>query len=116
MAPNHDIQKIAGVIAQAVPAEQIYLFGSYAYGQPNANSDYDFFLVIPDGAMHPMDAMQKAQLALARNMRRTTPIDILATTKSNFIRMRDLINTVEIDVYHKGVLLFDRTTESALTD
>jgi len=107
MAPNQDIQNIADVIGRAVPAEQIYLFGSHAYGQPHANSDYDFFLVIPDGAMHPLDAMQQAQRALARR-KRTVPIDILAATKSTFVRNRLLRNTVERQVDQKGVLLYER--------
>jgi len=106
MAPNQDIQNIADMIGRAVPAEQIYLFGSYAYGQPHVNSDYDFFLVIPD-EIHPLDAMQQAQRALARR-KRTVPIDILAATKSTFVRNRLLRNTVENQVNQKGVLLFER--------
>jgi len=115
MAPNQEIQNIAEIIAQAVPAEQIYLFGSYAYGQPNVNSDYDFFLVIPDGAMRPIEAMQKAHRAIYP-MRLNMAVDILATTRSKFIAMRNAINSVEKEVYHKGILLFDRTTESAPAD
>jgi predicted nucleotidyltransferase len=105
---NPDIQAIAEIIWQAVSVEKIYLFGSYAYGAPNAGSDYDFFLVIPDGAMRPMEAMQKSQLALARKMRRTVPIDILASTASDFCHMRDLRGTVEKKVFQEGVLLFER--------
>jgi predicted nucleotidyltransferase len=113
MAVNQEIRQIAEIIWQTVPAEQIYLFGSHAYGQPNKDSDYDFFLIIPDGAMRPMEAMQQAQLALARNMRRrTTPIDILATSRSSFNHMRTLLNTVEKDVDQKGVLLFERSNTS----
>jgi len=113
MAVNQEIRQIAEIIQQTVPAERIYLFGSHAYGTPHKGSDYDFFLVVPDGVMRPMEAMQQAQLALARNMRRrTTPIDILATSRSNFNRMRTLLNTVEKDVDQKGVLLFERSNAS----
>ena len=112
MAVTLEIQKIAEIIQQNVPTEQIYLFGSHAYGEPSKQSDYDFFLVIPDGVMRPMKAMQQAQLAIAQNMRRTTPIDILATTRSNFDDMRKLAYTVEKDVDQKGVLLFERSNAS----
>jgi len=99
-------------ILKTVPAEAIYLFGSYAYGTPHKDSDYDFFIVIPDGVMKPMEAMQKAQLALARKMRRTIPIDILAATNSDFDHMRQKLNTVEKQVDQKGVLLYERRGSS----
>jgi len=107
MPDNQDIKNIAAVIEQAVPAERIYLFGSYAYGQPDANSDYDFFVVLPDGGMRPMEAMQKAQRAIYP-MRLSKPVDVLASTQSSFDAMRDTINSVEKEVAQKGVLLFER--------
>ena len=39
---------IKEAILKYVPAEKIYLFGSYAYGKPNKNSDIDVYAVIPD--------------------------------------------------------------------
>ena len=50
---NQEIINITEAIKQAIPAERIYLFGSHAYGKPNPNSDYDFFVVIPDGGIRP---------------------------------------------------------------
>jgi len=108
MPINAEIRKITETIRQAVPAEKIYLFGSYAYGKPDANSDYDFYIIIPEGSMRPIEAVQKAQIAVARNIRRTTPIDIMANTPSKFNIMRDRIGTAEKDIAHKGVLVYDR--------
>ncbi|MCL1873413.1 MAG: nucleotidyltransferase domain-containing protein [Clostridiales bacterium] len=48
MAVNQEIINITEAIKQAVTAEKIYLFGSYAYGTPSKYSDYDFFVVISD--------------------------------------------------------------------
>ena len=107
MAVNQEIRRIAEIIRQAVPAEQIYLFGSHAYGQPNEGSDYDFFLVIPDGGMRPMEARQKAKRSLIP-LRLGVPVDVLAATHSGFSDMRNMINSVEKEVAQKGVLIFDR--------
>ena len=104
MAVDNEIQRIADTIRQAVPVEKIYLFGSYAYGTPHKDSDYDFFLVIPDKGMRPMVAMQQAQRALARSMRRTKPIDILASTRSEFDEMKKLI-TLERTIDRRGIAL-----------
>ena len=107
MSINQDIKNMADIISQSVPAEKIYLFGSYAYGIPHKNSDYDFFIVVPDGGMRPIEVMQEAHRALSRE-RRAVPVDILASTKSNFIDMSGMINSIEKEVFQKGVLLFER--------
>ncbi|MCL1951906.1 MAG: nucleotidyltransferase domain-containing protein [Oscillospiraceae bacterium] len=108
MAVNQEIQHIADTIRQAVPAERIYLFGSHAYGTPHDGSDYDFFLVIPDGLMRPIEARQRAKRSLIP-LRLGVPVDVLAATNSSFYDMRDTINSVEKEVAQKGVLLFDRS-------
>jgi len=103
MEISQEIQQIAEVIRQAVPAEQIYLFGSHAYGEPHEHSDYDFFVVIPDNAMRPIEAMQQAQRAIYP-LRLNVPVDVLATTRSDFNQMKDLI-TLEHTVNQRGILL-----------
>ena len=35
------LKQICSVIHQTVDTEKIYLFGSYAYGVPTQNSDFD---------------------------------------------------------------------------
>jgi len=42
------INGIKADILEAVPVSEIYLFGSFATGNANENSDYDFYVVIPD--------------------------------------------------------------------
>jgi predicted nucleotidyltransferase len=104
MVAPKDIQVIADTILDAVPAESIYLFGSYAYGTPGPSSDYDFFIVVPDNSMRPIEAMRKAQRALAAN-KRTKPIDVLAATRMDFARRRAHPNSLEYRVAHEGILL-----------
>lgn len=42
------LQIIKDSILSVVPAKQIYLFGSYAYGIPNEKSDIDIMIILPD--------------------------------------------------------------------
>jgi len=107
MINSSEIQRITDAIRQAVPAERIYLFGSYAYGQPNEDSDYDFYVIIPEGSMRPIEAMQQAQRALIP-LGNIPAVDVLAKTQSKFDQMRNWVNTVEKDVAQKGVLLYEQ--------
>lgn len=43
-----ELQNICQIIGNTVTADQIYLFGSHAYGTPNESSDFDLCVVIPD--------------------------------------------------------------------
>ena len=104
MEPNQEVFDITEAIKQAVQTEKIYLFGSHAYGNPNEDSDYDFYLVIPDGGARPIDVMQKAYRSLL-HVNRTTAVDILANYSSSFRNRREL-NTLERKIYREGVLLY----------
>jgi predicted nucleotidyltransferase len=43
-----NINNIKSSILKFVPAKYIYLFGSYAYGNPTEKSDIDIYVVTPD--------------------------------------------------------------------
>jgi len=101
---NQEILDITEAIKAAVPAQRIYLFGSYAYGTPHKDSDYDFFVVIPDGELKPVDAMIQARLSLI-NIKNRKPIDILANYASNFDETAQFA-TMERKIKRDGVLLY----------
>ena len=107
MVMTDEIMQIMNVIVEAIPTETIYLFGSYSRGTPNEGSDYDFYVIIPDGSMHPLEATQKARRSLAKINRRT-PVDILADYRSRFEDRRQF-NTLERKIIREGVVLYERT-------
>jgi predicted nucleotidyltransferase len=52
-----ELDKLTELIVNAIPVEQIYLFGSYAYGTPHKDSDLDLYVVLKDGLpMRDLDA------------------------------------------------------------
>jgi predicted nucleotidyltransferase len=57
--------------------EKIILFGSYAYGTPDKESDYDFFVVLRDGTEKPISVLQNIYCNLAKN-KNYIPVDVLA--------------------------------------
>jgi predicted nucleotidyltransferase len=99
-----EITKIKDIIVNTIPLEKLYLFGSYAYGTPNEDSDYDFYAVIPNGSMRPLEAIQKIYGATGRMERK--PMDVLAGTVEIFERRSKLL-TMEKTIAEKGVLLYD---------
>jgi predicted nucleotidyltransferase len=59
------IDLIKNIIVETLPVEQIYLFGSYAYGTPHKDSDLDFYVVLNDEVqLRDIDAVIKIRKAI----------------------------------------------------
>ena len=99
--------EISEAIKSAVQSERIYLFGSYAYGTSDKDSDFDFYIVTPDSGAKPLETIRQARFALIP-LNRTTSVDILADYKSRF-ETRSKLNTLERKIVNEGVLLYERT-------
>jgi len=104
---DKEIIEISETIKSAIQAERIYLFGSHAYGTPNTDSDFDFFIVIPDADVKPYEVIRQARFALIP-LNRKTSVDILADYQSRF-DARSKLNTLERKILNEGVLLYERT-------
>ena len=105
MVITSEIEKIRDIIVNTVPLEKLYLFGSYAYGTPNEDSDYDFYAVIPNDTMRPLTAIKQIHGAMWGVTKK--PMDVLAGTVEIFERRSKLL-TMEREIYEKGVVLYDR--------
>jgi predicted nucleotidyltransferase len=102
---KEDLENICKTIDTTVGPEKIYLFGSYAYGVPDSNSDYDLCVVIPDGTLRPADAVKKIRRALYTQQ--DTPLDVVVYRTSQF-QQRQGTASLERKIVREGVLLYDR--------
>ncbi|GHV92374.1 hypothetical protein AGMMS50268_28770 [Spirochaetia bacterium] len=104
MAINQEILRIKDIILNSVECERLYLFGSYAYGTPTADSDYDFYVVLKDDYPEkPIIAMQTIRKSLI-NFDTKMPIDLLANFKTRF-NYKSTQPTIERKIVREGVLL-----------
>ena len=100
---NKEITTIKDRICSAVMPKRIYLFGSFAKDTYTDESDYDFYVVVPDNAGDKIELSQKAYKSL-RGIRKR-PVDIVVGYESVFDR-RSKENTLEKIVEEEGVLLY----------
>jgi len=106
MQKQKEIEAITEVIKETVDCEKIYLFGSYAYGEPHQDSDLDFYVVIPDDADRPIEVMQKIRASLG-GLVQTMPVDIIATRSSRFADI-SVLPSMERKIVREGVLLYEQ--------
>jgi len=99
-----EVDKLKELIIKAIPVEQIYLFGSYAYGVPHKDSDLDFYVVLKDDIqMRDLDAGLQIKYAIARSQ--NMAVDIVAKKKKDFFN-RNYNFTLEQKVLRDGVKIY----------
>lgn len=96
-----ELNILIDAIKNSIDTKAIYLFGSFAYGTPNTQSDFDIYVVIPDGTLRPLLATQKLRLAIMPHQKR--PVDLLVGNHSNFEKRKKNRALIENEVFTKGV-------------
>ena len=99
---QRELDIIKSGILQTVPAEAIYLFGSYAYGTPNEDSDLDIYVVVPENAGDLIELQADIRMNLWG--KRSRDMDLLLGRPSVFNRRKNG-PTLERVIAQKGVLL-----------
>jgi predicted nucleotidyltransferase len=107
--PLQEIEELKKCFVEKIAPERVYLFGSYADGSYNENSDFDFYIVVKDDTMDIPKVTAEAYRAIRRV--KTKPVDIVIGTKSRFDQ-RKTIPSVENEVFRKGVLLYGPGNET----
>jgi predicted nucleotidyltransferase len=100
---QNDLDLIKESVLQAVPAEAIYLFGSYAYGTPNRESDLDVYVVVPDSTTDLPELQGDIRLLLKK--KKIMNLDLLMGRSSSFNRRKNG-PTLERVVAQKGTMLY----------
>jgi len=100
---QQELDLIKESVLKTVPAEAIYLFGSYAYGTPNEDSDLDIYVVVPDNAANLTELQADIRELLWK--KKSHPLDLLIGRSSVFNRRKDG-PTLERLIAQKGVSLY----------
>jgi len=99
-----ELDKLKELIVNAIPVEQIYLFGSYAYGNPQKDSDLDLYVVLNDNfEMRDLDAGLQIRFAITRSQKMA--VDIVAKKKKDFLSRLDDF-TLERKVTRDGIRIY----------
>jgi len=99
-----ELEKLKELIINAVAVEQIYLFGSYAYGNPHKDSDLDLFVVLKDEVqLRDIEAAIKIRLAIGDHQ--SLPLDLLVIKRSRYLE-RKTAPTLERKIAREGILIY----------
>ena len=100
-----EIRSIAERLGQSVNPQKIYLFGSFARGDERDDSDYDFYLVMPDTVTDKLAVSQNAYRSLRGLKRRS--VDIVVGSISSFNERKER-KTLENIIAREGIVLYEK--------
>jgi predicted nucleotidyltransferase len=90
------------LVAEFQP-DQIWLFGSHAWGNPHDDSDVDLLVVVPHSDETPIRRSQRAHRCL-RGLR--MPKDVLVETRQEVDRVKELKTSLENTILSRGRRLY----------
>jgi uncharacterized protein len=90
------------LVAEFQP-EQVWLYGSHAWGNPHDDSDVDLLVVVSDSDETPIRRSQRAHRCL-RGLQ--MPKDILVETRREVDRVKELQTSLENVILSRGRRLY----------
>jgi predicted nucleotidyltransferase len=101
---DKQITKIVKQIVKKFHPEKIILFGSYASGDANPDSDIDLLVVM---SVEGLKREKAVEIGVAlHNIK--IPKDIIVTTPEEFEWKKDTCGTIEKPAFHQGRMLYAR--------
>jgi uncharacterized protein len=100
--PMRVIRRYARAIAEEFHPDKIILFGSYAYGTPNEDSDVDLLVVMP--AYNPHDQAVRIRYRLAAPF----PLDLIIRTPKEMKWRLEEGESFHTSIVSQGKVLYEK--------
>ena len=99
------IEEVVRRLVEGLQPERIFLFGSYAYGQPTKASDLDIMVIVSESNEPPHRRDQKAY-GFLHGIK--VPVDLLVLTQGEFVKRSSVVTSLARRVMEKGKVLYER--------
>lgn len=103
MVAQENIQAVVNQIAQQFQPDKVILFGSYAYGEPNEDSDVDLLVVMPADKRDTKKAIE-----IVRTLRPGFPMDLLVYDPQYLYDRSQMRDWFVREIVEKGKTLYER--------
>ncbi len=101
---GEQFELVKNTLKEKFGAKQVFIFGSYAYGKPDQDSDIDLCVIT--------DLNNKRKIDIIRDIRRElinlipNPLDILVYSENEFKERANLRNTLEYKILMDGIKVY----------
>ena len=102
MITQQQIDQVIQTIVEEYQPEKIFLFGSYAYGEPTKESDLDLLIIKKSNDRFNQRSAEVRELLEAFHF----PIEILVYTPQEFEKSSNTFCTIAFAVNEKGKVVY----------
>jgi predicted nucleotidyltransferase len=102
---QNEIEKITNKIKDTENIKRIYLFGSYAYGSPNIDSDIDL-CIISEGNKRKIEIMNDIREKIGYSI--DYPLDIIVYKPDEFNEKANSKTSLENKISKNGVVIYEK--------
>ena len=110
MISEYKIQEIVERIVRGYQPQQIILFGSYANGKPDEDSDIDLF-VLKDSNKKPMERTLEVSKLLGGTK---VPVDLFVYTYQEYKKYKNIPYTIEHQVSKEGKTIYMKLSKKQI--
>ena len=103
---KNEIDKLISNINAVASVDTIYIFGSFAYGQPTEDSDIDLCIVTKDNTIRKRDLIKSIRKSISQVA--FMPVDILVYHREEFLNRAMLESTFENKIAREGVRVYEQ--------
>ena len=104
MILKREISALTDTISKKFNTKKIFIFGSYAYGEPNSDSDIDLCIITDLGAKRKIDLLREIRREITSSFH--FPIDVLIYDDKEFSERATYENTLEYKISKQGLLVY----------
>ncbi|MCR4442001.1 MAG: nucleotidyltransferase domain-containing protein [Peptococcaceae bacterium] len=101
-----ELNRVVDALQKNLSPKKIYLFGSYAYGQPDQGSDIDLCIITDDSSKRKIEVLRQARRALAYIV--SLPVDLLVYRNEEFEERARLSTTLEHKIMNEGIIIYEQ--------
>lgn len=100
-----EIQKVTDTIIKEFKPEKVVLFGSYAWGSPQKDSDIDLFIIKDDKTKNIREmAIDLEKILIDRDM----PLDLLVYKPDQVAKRLSMSDRFVKKIWEEGKVLYER--------
>jgi predicted nucleotidyltransferase len=105
--------QIVAKLNDKLSIHKVILFGSFASGKPDRDSDIDLLVVVEDDFL-PRNYQESMELylkvsAVLRDIKRSVPIDLIVHTKPMHDRFLQLGSMFSKEILKRGEVLYEKS-------
>jgi predicted nucleotidyltransferase len=100
---THELNTIVSRLVETLHPEQIILFGSYAYGYPNQDSDFDLLVIVSES---DQPRYRRSRVAYSALRGISFPTDVIVMTREEVKKKLTVHSSLVRQVLDQGQVLY----------